>query len=164
MKKINLNIHRLIASVIVLLIVGFNIFLFSDTFFSEELRIHTDRGIFKVKVEIADNPQERAHGLMGRRRLDVGRGMLFVYSDSFLPSFWMKNTLIPLDMIFIDKIGFIRTIREKAPPCPPELGNDCPQYTPDVPVQYVLEVPGGYSALFGVKTGDRVDLPLVKEE
>ena len=66
----------------------------------------------------------------------------------------MKNTLIPLDMIFIGKDFSIKYIEQKTPPCKEADDSQCPLYSPPVAVQYVLEVPGGYSKLFGVQNGD----------
>ncbi len=141
----------------VLLFIGFNVFLFSDQVRYRDMFIYNERGTFKVKVEIAKTFREMRMGLMYRYHLEVGKGMLFVYDKPATPSFWMKNTLIPLDMIFIGADRRIKTIHEKVLPCPENT--ECPQYSPDQEVQYVLEVPGGYSSLFKVKVGDLVELP-----
>ncbi len=159
MDRYSFSIHRLIASVAVLFFIGFNVFLFSDQSRYHEMTIQNDRGVFKLKVEIAQTFRQMRRGLMHRRRLDVGRGMLFVYDKPHIPSFWMKNTRIPLDMIFIGEDLRIKTIHEKVPPCLET--DDCPTYEADQLAQYVLEVPGGYSSLFKIKVGDLVTLPLI---
>ncbi len=103
-----------------------------------------------VAVEIARTPEARARGLMFRERLDPDGGMLFVFDESEPHGFWMKNTLIPLDMIFIDDTGRIVGIVASAEPetlTPREVG---------APSRYVLEVNGGWAAAHGVAKGDVV--------
>lgn len=147
--------HRIIAVLVVMVFVGINAFLFSDYFRLHKVNLITQRGdVYELKVEIADKMRQRQKGLMFRRRLDVGRGMLFVYSKPVIPNFWMKNTLIPLDMIFIGADLKVKYIHEKVPPCKTEI---CQTYSPNALVQYVLEVPGGYSYLFKIKPGDRLE-------
>ena len=103
-------------------------------------------------VEIADDPAERATGLMNRPALKPGTGMLFVFDEARPQSFWMKNTLIPLDLIFIRADGTIARIAENTVP----LSLDP---VPSLePVVAVLEIPGGRSAELGVKAGDKVSL------
>lgn len=149
--------HVLIAALIVTFFIGLNAYLFSDYLRSETLLIQTKRGdVYGLKIEIAKTFREKQSGLMHRRRLEVGKGMLFVYDHSLIPAFWMKNMNFPLDMIFIGEDLLIRDIAEKVPPCKNE---PCPTYTPSQPAQYVLEVPGGYTQLFKIKTGDKIELP-----
>lgn len=152
------KIHRILASVIVLIIVGFNIFLFSDMTTPYDIKLKTTRGDFNLKVELAKTMREKQKGLMLRDNLKVGEGMLFVYKKPLIPTFWMKNTLIPLDMIFIGKDLSIKYIEQKTLPCKETDDSQCPLYAPPVPVQYVLEVPGGYSKLFGVQPGDIMEI------
>ncbi len=150
-----MRLHRLIAVLAVTLFVGINAFLFSDYFGWEKIRLITERGdVLKLRVEIADTAEERREGLMHRRRLEVGRGMLFVYPEPLSPSFWMKNMRFPLDMIFIGEDQRIKTIREKVPPCQTD---PCKIYSSPYPARYVLEVPGGYSYLFKIRPGDRLE-------
>lgn len=108
----------------------------------------------KVAVEVADNPSERALGLMNRQSLNDGSGMLFIFEDDGLYSFWMKNTLIPLDMIFISKDFGIVDILE-AEPC---KDDPCAVYTPKGSAKYVLEVNQGYSRKNNINIGDKVAL------
>ena len=106
----------------------------------------------KIIVEIADTPEERGQGLMFRESLCEDCGMLFVFEEEGLYSFWMKNTLIPLDMIFIDADGVIVTILS-AEPCVEE---PCESYTPIDDAKYVLEVNKDYSLKNAVQEGDTV--------
>ncbi len=108
---------------------------------------------FVVGVEIAADDEMRAQGLMYRDRLDPGRGMLFVFPRDDVFSFWMKNTRIPLDMIWIDANRRVVGIKENVPPC---RVPDCPSYGPGVIARYVLEVGGGEAAKRGLKVGESV--------
>jgi len=115
--------------------------------------IHTTGGArAEVAVEVAATPEAQAQGLMYRRALADGRGMLFVFPAEAPHDFWMKNTFIPLDMIFIAADGRIVGIQ----------ANTTPLSTTPLgvarPSRYVLEVPGGWTARRGVAAGDRVDL------
>ncbi len=103
-----------------------------------------------VRVELARTDAERARGLMWRERLAPDAGMLFLFDESAPHGFWMKNTLIPLDMIFIGEDGRIVGIVESATPGSTALREV------GAPNRYVLEVNGGWSAARGVRTGDRV--------
>ena len=102
-------------------------------------------------VEVARTPEEQARGLMHRQSLAPDRGMIFPYSPPQPVGFWMKNTLIPLDMIFIRQDGTIASIAENTVPLSLEM-------VPSVePVVAVLEIAGGRSAQLGIKAGDKVD-------
>lgn len=98
----------------------------------------------RFRVQIADTPAARERGLMNRSQLPTGAGMLFVFAESGLHPFWMKNTLIPLDMVWIDENWQIVGIT-KMKPCGQERsrGNDCPLYYPPAPIRYALEVNTG---------------------
>ena len=106
---------------------------------------------FVVSVEIAADEELRAQGLMYRDHIDPGKGMLFIFPRDDVFSFWMKNTRIPLDMIWIDANKRIVGLRENVPPCKVA---DCPSYGPGVVARYVLEVGGGEAAKHGLKVGD----------
>ncbi|HET8774073.1 MAG TPA: DUF192 domain-containing protein [Thermoanaerobaculia bacterium] len=106
---------------------------------------------FVVGVEIAADNEMRAQGLMFRDHIDSGKGMLFVFPQDDVVSFWMKNTRIPLDMIWIDSGRRVVGIKENVPPCRIE---DCPSYGPGVVARYVLEVGGGEAAKHRLKVGD----------
>lgn len=106
-------------------------------------------------VEVADSPSERGKGLMGRTSLEAGKGMLFVFETEGEYVFWMKNTLIPLDMIWIDEGGRIVFIKESAQPCKTDL---CESFGPDKKAKYVLEINGGMNEKLGIKIGDQAVL------
>ena len=102
-----------------------------------------------VRVEIADDPAERAQGLMHRTDLPEGHGMLFVFDAAIPLSFWMKNTLIPLDIVYFDDAGrFVSTTTMV--PCE---ADPCATYPSAGPARYALEVPAGFTAQHGVGQG-----------
>jgi uncharacterized protein len=109
----------------------------------------------EVRVEIADDASERARGLMHRAALAENRGMLFVFPREERLSFWMKNTLIPLSIAFVDSEGRIVDIQDMKP-----LDDDPPSYVSAEPAQYALEVNQGFFEERGVEVGDRARLPL----
>jgi YVTN family beta-propeller protein len=111
---------------------------------------------FPVYIDVADDPHEQERGLMFRKSLESNNGMFFVYEDLENRTFWMKNTLIPLDMIFIDNNLRIVDIKENVQPCLQE--NPCPSYPSIRPAKYVLEVNGGFVRENGVKIGDTLEL------
>lgn len=104
-------------------------------------------------VEVARTPEQQQQGLMNRQSLAPDRGMIFPYDPPTDASFWMKNTLIPLDLVFIRENGTIGRIAANAVPMSldpiPSLE----------PVAAVLEIPGGRAAELGLKTGDKVNWP-----
>lgn len=99
-------------------------------------------------MEVADDEQERKQGLMNRNSLPSQSGMLFVFDKPDIYAFWMKDTRIPLDMIWINGSGVIVDI-QKAVPC---LTDECESYVPAVSGSYVLEVNAGISDLLAIKT------------
>ncbi len=103
-----------------------------------------------VDVELARTVAEQRKGLMGRRALPESGGMLFLFDATTVQSFWMKNTLIPLDMLFISDDGHVVGIVENAAPLTET------ERSVGKPSRYVLEVNGGWSAAHGVRAGDRV--------
>ena len=107
-------------------------------------------------VELARTPEEKARGLMFRKSLPEGQGMLFVYDKPLIPPFWMKNTLIPLDILFIGSDFKIKHIAENTPPCPKE--SVCPSYSPSGEVQYALELNGGEAARQKIGVGDSFEM------
>jgi uncharacterized protein len=112
-------------------------------------------GKVELMVEIADDPPEQTRGLMERTALGEDRGMLFVYPDEEVRSFWMKNTLIPLSIAFIASDRRIVDLQDMKP-----LDDDPPHYVSARPARYALEVNEGYFEMHGIKVGDRVDLPV----
>lgn len=110
----------------------------------------------RFRVELARTPAEQARGLMFRERLPEDRGMLFIYDQEGWRSFWMKNTRIPLDILFFD--GQRRLINwHSAKPC---RSNPCPGYAGNAPAQYVLELNSGKATELGLSPGDRLELHL----
>jgi len=104
-----------------------------------------------VRVEIANDDQLRAQGLMFRDHLAPDAGMLFFFASEGEYPFWMKNTRIPLDMIWIDSGRRVAAVKFEVPPC----GADpCPSYPPNAQARYVLEVAGGVARQHGIKAGD----------
>jgi uncharacterized membrane protein (UPF0127 family) len=118
------------------------------------LVIDASGGKVEVRVEVADDLAEQAKGLMYRTTLGENRGMLFVYPDERELSFWMKDTLIPLSIAFIDRERRIIDIQDMKP-----LDDEPPHYVSAEPAQYALEVNQGFFEKGGVKVGDRVDVP-----
>ena len=109
-----------------------------------------------VAVEIAKSDEEKSTGLMWREYLEEDTGMLFIWEDQKQRSFWMRNTLIPLDIIFIGKDKKIINI-EIAEPCKKKV---CDSYKSEKPAQYVLEVDKGWSEKNDIKPGISVDFNL----
>ena len=122
----------------------------------ETLRIVTATGPHDFQVEIADNDATRERGLMDRRYMPPERGMLFEFDRDGPVSFWMKNTYIPLDMIFISRSGIVTHIIANAEPLSERVipsGGTCAA---------VLELNGGAAAAIGVRVGDKVRHPFFK--
>lgn len=104
-------------------------------------------------VELALTPQQQAHGLMGRTEMAEDAGMLFLFPGEDERSFWMKNTLIPLDMVFIKKDGTILRVHDSAVP------NDLTSIKSNGPALAVLEINGGVAKKLGIMDGDTVRHP-----
>jgi len=109
-------------------------------------------GAHRLSVEIADNTALRTRGLMWRSELADGAGMLFIFPAEVVQSFWMRNTLIPLDMLFIDKSMRVVGVVQWAEP------RTLTSRTVGKPSLYVLEVPGGWASRYGVRAGSTVEL------
>ncbi len=109
---------------------------------------------FCFNLELAVTPEERSRGLMFRKHLDPDKGMLFIFNEEGEYSFWMKNTLIPLDIIWINSEGKVVFIKENAQPC---KETECPFISPGFKAKYVLEINGGISRKIGLKKGDKLD-------
>lgn len=108
-----------------------------------------------LSVEIADEPHELMRGLMSRKELDQNQGMLFVFENLGRHPFWMKNTLISLDMLWLNENFEIIHIENSVPPC---RESPCLSYAAETnKAKYVLEVNGGWTLEKGVKVGDVVE-------
>ena len=106
-----------------------------------------------VHVDIAATEQERERGLMGLEHLDADSGMLFQFQEPAIQDFWMKNTLIPLDILFFDASGALVSM-EKMIPC---ATDPCPVYASKEPALSALEVPGGFIEQYGIKREWRME-------
>ena len=116
----------------------------------EPLQVRTDKGVSSFQVEIADSEMEREYGLMCRRSLAADRGMLFLFAKAAPQMFWMRNTLIPLDIIYIRPDGTVLSIARNVQPLserPVPSGGT---------TRWVLELRSGRAAEIGLLPGDRV--------
>lgn len=114
----------------------------------------TAKGELSFKVEIADDVSERSMGLMFRETLPADQGMLFVFQQTQPVGFWMKNTPLPLDLIFIGEDGKVKTIRQGEPQSEAVIA-------PNGPVRFVLELNAGTAVARGIKDGDQIRHPQI---
>jgi hypothetical protein len=119
----------------------------------DRLVVHGADGPVAFRVELALTPEEQARGLMFRPSLPREAGMLFVYDPPRKARFWMKNTMIPLDMIFIDETGRIESIAERTTPY------SLSTHESEGPVRGILEINGGLSDALGIAPGAQVVHP-----
>ena len=106
-----------------------------------------------VRVEVVQKPDELSRGLMFRKSLPANAGMLFIFPKSDIYPFWMKNTLIPLDIIWLDETQKIVHIEHDVPPC---SSDPCPVYTPPFTARYVLEVNAHFTVSQNINVHDQV--------
>ncbi len=123
-------------------------------FATAPLTIVTASGSQRFTVELATTPGQMAQGLMFRQSLAPDAGMLFDYQAPSMATMWMKNTLIPLDMLFVDAQGRIVNIHERAVP------GSLATISAAAPVRAVIELNGGTAARLGIRPGDRVIFPI----
>lgn len=140
-----MHIPRSIATMAAFLL--FTVSAFAD---DGKLTISTAKGDQTFNIEVVDTPESRAKGLMFRTELAPDAGMLFDFHESRPVSFWMQNTLIPLDMLFVRHDGTIANIHVNARPMDPT------SIPSDGPVEFVFEIAGGRSVELGIKAGDTV--------
>jgi uncharacterized membrane protein (UPF0127 family) len=117
------------------------------------LDLREEGATLRFQVEVADDEVERARGLMFRESMPEFSGMLFIYEEPQPVAFWMRNTLIPLDMLFFDGTGTLRRVHSNAVPLdetPIPGGND---------IRYVLEINGGLAAELGIDVGAELRHP-----
>ncbi|WP_208353168.1 DUF192 domain-containing protein [Pseudaestuariivita rosea] len=124
---------------------------------AEHAQIRGAWGEARFSVEIADDPAERGRGLMNRETLPQFSGMLFVYDRPQPLSFWMENTLIPLDILFIRDDGTVHRIHYNATPM------DRTPLPSDGPVQFVLEINGGMAQQMGIGLGSELRHPAIDQ-
>jgi uncharacterized protein len=136
--------------VIVLFFWGLWLYFSPVRFEKDSLYIQSGTRLWPVAIEIAKTPDQLKKGLMFRHKVRENTGMLFVYSEPQVVRMWMKNTLVPLDMLFIDERGVIVTIAQNARPRSLET------ISSDQPVIAVLELTGGITKLHKIAVGDTV--------
>jgi uncharacterized membrane protein (UPF0127 family) len=117
--------------------------------------VETDKGERRFSIEIAADSDKRARGLMFRKDMPDDRGMLFVFDSTQEVGFWMKNTPMPLDLVFIGQDGGIRAIRRGEPFSEAVI-------SPGEPVRFVLELKAGTARKDDIKPGDRVRHPAIE--
>lgn len=128
-----------------------------ETFATSELTIQTAGGPQRFKVELALSSAQMEQGLMFRRSLAPDAGMLFDFKAPTNITMWMQNTLIPLDMLFLDRQGRILDIHERAVPFSTDM------IGAKTPSRYVIELNGGTAARLGIRPGDLVTSPAIGE-
>lgn len=121
------------------------------------LSIRTPSGT-TIQAELADTPQKRAMGLMYRESLSENHGMLFIFGEAQPWTFWMKNTRMPLDIIWLNEKKTIVHIEANTPICT-RTDNGCPQYQSNEPAMYVLELAGGRAQALKLKKGMKLQFP-----
>lgn len=121
-----------------------------------QITIYTAAGSVKIAVEYAETPEKQANGLMNRKSLGKNSGMLFIFPNEEIQSFWMKNMLIPLDIMFISTSGRINEITTMRP-CLPDT-NDCPTYTSKDPVRFAIEANAGFTTKNRIVEGNILEI------
>lgn len=124
----------------------------------------TPDGPLEIQVELADDEAERAQGLMFRKSLEQGSGMLFVYDTPRAVSFWMRNTYIPLDLVFLDQTGVIRHIHPRAVPLDETPIPGATPGDPDPHRQMILEIGGGEAERLGLAVGQPMAHPRLHQD
>jgi uncharacterized protein len=151
MTAVGLSFSRVLSLALIVLV-----WLSTPGIASERLQIITASGTHEFQVEIANDDASRERGLMYRRYMPADRGMLFEFEREAPVSFWMKNTYIPLDMIFISRGGVVTNVVANAEPLSERVIPSGP------PCAAVLELNGGAAAAIGLKIGDRVRHPFFR--
>jgi len=147
------SLRRLIGAIILVLAGGAAM---AATCSGDMVHLRGPDGEAAFRVEVADTEAERAQGLMHRESMARSAGMLFVYEKPQVVRFWMKNTLIPLDMIFADVTGTVRRVHHMARPHSEKL----------IPggsgIKYVLEINGGLAEQLGIGEGSQLRHPAIE--
>lgn len=120
---------------------------------ADQVQLRGSWGEVRFSVELAQTPEERNRGLMFRESMAPGAGMLFIYEAPQPAAFWMKNTLIPLDMIFLDRTGLVTRVHANAVP------GDLTPIDGGRAVYAVLEINGGLAARYGIDPGSQMQHP-----
>lgn len=124
----------------------------------DQVAVRGEFGQAQFGIELADTIAERSRGLMFVEQMGPMEGMLFAYDRASAVSFWMRNTLIPLDMIFADETGVVQNIHAMAQPL-----DETPIYGGDN-IQFVLEINGGMAGRLGLNVGDQLQHPSIGED
>jgi uncharacterized membrane protein (UPF0127 family) len=154
------KLTKILILVVVIISLGFLAFLSAEFAVSPSLSLSKQNKVcFNSApggcffVELAKNDAERETGLMYRTEMPKDHGMLFIFDKEGIYSFWMKNTLIPLDMIWIDGNNKVVFVNQNSQPC---KTSNCPSTNPNVKAKYVLEINAGISKEMGIKAGDKI--------
>ena len=113
----------------------------------------------RITIEVARTPEELGRGLMFRPSLPEDRGMLLLFPEERVPSIWMKNTLVRLDLVFLDNSGRVVEIIERVDPC---AADPCPHYVPRHPARTVLEIAAGVAERHRLRSGDIIEFHAVE--
>ena len=153
------GVARLISAVLALFFCFSLAVLAAETFAKQPLAIVTKDGkSHAFTVELAITPRQREQGLMNRQEMADDKGMLFAFGETRQVFMWMKNTYIPLDMLFIARDGKVRAIKENAEPLSESIIDS------QGPIDYVLELNGGTVKRLGIRTGNRVENELIASQ
>jgi len=129
---------------------------------SDILTVELGGRLFELELALTD--EERMQGLMFRDEIAENGGMIFVYPpvEPFpaVLNFWMKNCLVPIDVIFLNPKGIITAIHEMQPPEPSTSDDELIRYSSNLPAQFAIELRGGMAAELGLTAGSRVELPM----
>jgi hypothetical protein len=134
----------------------------STTLESEVLTLELGGRLFELEFALTD--QARMQGLMFRDEIAENGGMIFVYPPvkpfPAVLNFWMKNCLVPIDVVFLNPKGIITAIHEMQPPEPSTPDDDLIRYSSNLPAQFAIELRGGMAAELGLTAGDSIELPV----
>jgi len=149
------KIHKLVIVWLILFLTGSTAF--AGVCKEGQIELRGEWGSARFTVEVADTASERSQGLMNRQSMAKSAGMLFVYPSPRTVGFWMKNTLIPLDMIFMDATGTVQRVHENAVPL------DLTMIPGGQDIQYVLEINAGMAKRFGISVGSEAKHPSIEQ-
>jgi len=155
MRRFKMKIKKEYWIIIIVLIVILGVLFYSNSdkkIIEESEKVCFENNCFKV--EIADTQEEREKGLMFKKSMLDNEGMLFVFNESKIYPFWMKNTLISLDIIWINENKEVVFIANNAQPCEED---PCPLYNPGKEALYVFEINEGLSEKIGLEVGKKLD-------
>ena len=144
---------KLIFSIIAIALIACFIFYYLT---QKKINITTDKGIISYRIESAITPEQQKQGLMNRKYLPSKTGMIFLFKPIRFAHMWMKNTLIPLDMIFFDSNGYVVQVHYNAKP------NDETIISSIVPVAGVLEINAGEAQKYHITQGSVIDLKSIQ--